>query len=134
MPNKKIFLNKNVAGVFRAYATKLKCLYSPICYKVAHRCTQANGATVSGTVLFITPVTIGQLIIAMNVSVCVFVCPRYIFGTTRLIFTKFFMHVTYGRGSVLLWRRNDMLRIFVFMDDAIFAHRLMLDVASRLIQ
>jgi len=76
MPNKKIFLSKNVAGVFRAYATKLKCLYSPICYKVAHRCTQANGATVSGTVLFITPVTIGQRIIVMNVSVCVFLSVR----------------------------------------------------------
>ena len=30
---------------------------------------------------------------------------NHIFGTTRPIFTKFFMHVTYGRGSVLLWRR-----------------------------
>ena len=28
-----------------------------------------------------------------------------------------FVHVTYGRGSVLLWRRSDMLRISGFMDD-----------------
>jgi len=27
-----------------------------------------------------------------------------------------------GRGSVLLWRRGDMLRISSFVDDVIFAH------------
>ena len=32
----------------------------------------------------------------------------HIFGNARPIFTKFFMHVTYGRGSVLLCRRSDM--------------------------
>ena len=48
----------------------------------------------------------------MSVSVCLSVClcsfvRDNIFGTTRAIFTKFFMHVTYRRGSVLLWRRSD---------------------------
>ena len=33
----------------------------------------------------------------------------HIFEAPRPIFTKFFAHVTYGRGSVLLWRRSDML-------------------------
>jgi len=51
----------------------------------------------------------GRLV--MSVSVCLTVClcvcvclpVRYhIFGTTRPIFTKVFMHVTYGIGSVLL--------------------------------
>ena len=44
----------------------------------------------------------------LSVSVCVFV-RDHIFGTTRPIFAKFFAHVAYGRGSVLLWRRNDTL-------------------------
>jgi len=30
------------------------------------------------------------------------VCPTDIFGTTRAVFTKFFVHVAYVRGSVLL--------------------------------
>ena len=54
----------------------------------------------------------------------------HIFGTARPIFTKFFMLVTNGRGSVLLWRR-----ISDFMDDVIFAHKPRLfDVAARLRQ
>jgi len=59
----------------------------------------------------------------MSVSVCLSVRDN-IFGNTRPIFTEFLMHVifTCGRGSVLLWRRSDMLRISGFMDDVIFAH------------
>jgi len=61
----------------------------------------------------------------MSVSVCRRVCARdHIFGTTRPFFTKFFMHVTYGRGSVLLRRRSDMSRISGCMDDVTFAHKL----------
>ena len=45
------------------------------------------------------------------------------------------MHVTYGRGSVHLWRRSDTLRISGFTYDVIFAHKLtVLDVAARLRQ
>ena len=47
------------------------------------------------------------------------------------------MLVTYGRGSVLLRRRSDMLRISGFKDDVIFAHTgklRLLDVAARLRQ
>ena len=48
-------------------------------------------------------------------------------------FTNSFVHVTYGRGSVLLWRRSDTLRISGFVDDVIFAHMpRLLDVAARL--
>ena len=44
----------------------------------------------------------------MSVSVCLSVCPRgYISGTTRAIFTKFFVHVVYIRGSVLLRHVDD---------------------------
>ena len=46
----------------------------------------------------------------------------HIFGTTRPIFTKYFVHVTYGRGSVLLWRHSDTLCTSGFMDNSIFAH------------
>ena len=43
------------------------------------------------------------------------------------------MRVTYGRGSVLLWWRSDMLRISGFTHDVIFAHKpRLLDVAAQL--
>ena len=48
---------------------------------------------------------IGERSIVMSVRVCVCVCVRdRVFRTTRPLFTKFFVHVTYGRGrgSVLL--------------------------------
>jgi len=53
------------------------------------------------------------------------------------MFTTFFVHVTYenGRGSVLLWRRSDTLRISGFVDDVTSAHKMrLLDVATRLRQ
>jgi len=57
----------------------------------------------------------------------------HIFGTTRPIFASFFVHVTYGRGSVHLWRRSDTLCTFGFMDDVMFAHKpRLLDVAAQL--
>jgi len=43
----------------------------------------------------------------------------------------FFVHVTYGRGSVLLWRRSDKLRISGFVDDVVFAYQLWLLVQRR---
>ena len=50
----------------------------------------------------------------------------HISETTRLIFAKFFVHVrTYGRGSVLLWRLSDTLRISGFVDDVTFARKLL---------
>jgi len=57
----------------------------------------------------------------------------HIFGTTRPIFTKISVHITYGRGSILLWLRSDTLCTSGFMDDIIFAHKpTLLDVASQL--
>ena len=56
----------------------------------------------------------------------------HIFETTHPIFTTF-LRVTYGRGSVLLWRRSDMLCASGFMDDVIFAHKpRWLNVAAQL--
>jgi len=66
------------------------------------------------------------------VHVCLSVCD-HIFGTACAIFTKFSEFVTYGRGSVLLWRRSDTLRISCFADGVVFAHKLrLLDFAARL--
>jgi len=70
-----------------------------------------------------------------NERVCLSECVSvrdHIFGTTRPIFANF-LHVACGRGSVLLWRRSDMLCTSGFMDDVIFAHRpRLLDVAAQL--
>jgi len=72
----------------------------------------------------------------MSVSVCLSVCfsvRDHVFGTKRTIFANFFVHVTYGRGSVLLWRRSDTLCTSGFMDDVIFANNSrLLDVAVQL--
>jgi len=69
-----------------------------------------------------------------RVSVCVFLSVRdHIFGTTRPIFTKYFVHVIYGCCSVLFWRHYHMLHISSFIDDVIFAYKLsLLDVAATL--
>ena len=45
--------------------------------------------------------------VCLSVSLCV--CLSAIIST-RPIFTEFFVHVTCGRGSVVLWRRGDTLR------------------------
>jgi len=71
----------------------------------------------------------------MSASVRLSVCAclsvyGHIFGSTRPIFTEFFLYVTCGRGSVLC-RRSDTLCTSGFMDDVIFAHKLrLLDVAA----
>ena len=68
--------------------------------------------------------------------VCLSVCLSVrdlIFGTTRPIFTKFFVYVNYRRGSVTVRRRSDTLCTSGFMDDVIFAHKPRLfDVAAQM--
>ena len=74
--------------------------------------------------------------VCKSVCVCLSLCLSvrdHVLETTHPIFTNFFVHVTYGRGSVLLWRRSDKVRISGFIDDVIFAHKLrLLEVAARL--
>ena len=53
-----------------------------------------------------TRYAIGERSIVMSARARVCLSVRdHIFRTARPIFTKCFVHVTYGRGSVLLWRR-----------------------------
>jgi len=62
-----------------------------------------------------------------RVCVCLsvlFVCPRSYLRNCASDLHQIFVHVTYGRGSVLFWRRSDTLRISGFVDDVIFAHKL----------
>ena len=85
---------------------------------------------------YFTPIGKQSIVMSMPVCaclcVCVFVCPlSYLRNYTRPIFAKIFVHVTYGRGSVLLWQRSDMLCTSGFIDDVIFAHKpRLLDVAA----
>jgi len=73
-----------------------------------------------------------SLSLSVCVCVCLFVCD-HIFGTAHPIYTKFFVHVTYGHGSVSVCWRSDTLRISGFLDAVMFAHKLrLLDVPSRL--
>ena len=71
----------------------------------------------------------------MSVSVCLFVCLRSCLRNYTSDLHQIFMHVTHGRGSVLLWRHSDRLFFHTssFMDDIIFAHKpRLLDVAAQL--
>ena len=52
----------------------------------------------------------------LSVCVYVFVCPRSHLRNYTSDLHQIFMRVTYGRGSVLLWRRSDTLCTSGFMD------------------
>ena len=78
----------------------------------------------------VTPPTIGQM---NGLYVCVFFCPRSYLRNYTSDLHQIFVHVTYGCGLVLLWRRSDTLCTSGFMDDVIFAHKpSLLDVAAQL--
>jgi len=75
----------------------------------------------------------------VSLSLCVYVC------LTVIIFSElhvrslpiFFIHVSYSRGSIILWRCTDMLCISDSMDDVIFAQKqklTLLEIAARLRQ
>ena len=61
--------------------------------------------------------------VSVCVCVCMFVCLRAYLQKYMSDLYQFFVHVTYGRGSVLLWRRCDTLCTSGFMDDVILAHK-----------
>jgi len=70
--------------------------------------------------------------VCLSVCLCVFLCLS-VFGTACPIFTEIFVHVTYGRGSVLFLQRSDTLCTSDFMDDVTFADKpRLVDVAIQL--
>jgi len=76
----------------------------------------------------------GPLNVFVCVCVCVCVCLSAIISSALHVRSSpTSVHVTYGEGSVLLWRRSDTLCTSGFMDDVIFAHKTRsLDVAAQL--
>jgi len=85
---------------------------------------------------FITPPATGQRSIVMSVTVCLCLClclSAFISSELHVRSSPNFLHVTYNRGSVLLWRRSDTLCTTGFTDDVIFAYKpKLLDVAAQL--
>ena len=76
-----------------------------------------------------TPPPIGERSIVKSVCVCVCVCvcvrvclSAIISSELHVRSSPFFLHVTYGRGS-LFWWCSDMLRISGFVDRVIFARK-----------
>ena len=70
-----------------------------------------------------------SIVTSVSVCLCVHTCVclcaiDHISGTTCPIFSRFFVNVTYGRGSVVIRRRSEMLRISGFVDDVVFARKL----------
>ena len=62
--------------------------------------------------------------IVMSVSVSVCVCLSAIISSELHVrASPIFVSVTYGRGSIHLWRRNYTLCISGFIDDVIFVIR-----------
>jgi len=63
----------------------------------------------------------------MIVSVCLSVCPssvreHIVYSNYTSELNQFFVHVTYGRDSVLLWRRCGTLCTSGLIDDVMLAH------------
>jgi len=60
-----------------------------------------------------------SIVISLSLSLCMCVSVR-ISPKPHAIFTKFFVHVAYGHGSVFLQRHCDMLCTSGFVDDIMF--------------
>jgi len=53
--------------------------------------------------MIVTTPPMGERSTVMSLPVCVFVCPRSHLRNYTSDLHQIFVHVTYGRGSVLLW-------------------------------
>jgi len=137
--------DKNAGGAVVVVSTSSHCSRCSACIALSLRLSSLYSCfccsfSVSKLIMHCYSTPIRQRSIVMSVSVSLCVCVSlclsvrdHVLETTRPIFTNFFVHVTYGRGSVLLWRRSDKVRISGFIDDVIFAHKLrLLEVAARL--
>jgi len=65
--------------------------------------------------------------VCLSISVCV---SAFIFLELHVRSSLICVHVTYGHGSVLIWRRSDMSYTSGFMDDVISPK--LFDVAAQL--
>jgi len=133
----RIRLNDSCAAAMRQLTliTCLSCQYFLffLATKAQSLLSCAGHGVSAGRIILITVPRIGQRSIVMTVSVCVCLSVRdHIFGTTRPIFTNFFVHGSV-RGLVLFWWRTDTICTSGFMDDVIFTHKpRLLDVATSL--
>jgi len=83
------------------------------------------------------PPIVERSIVMSVVSVCLSMCVCLSTIMSSELYVRsspiFSVHVTYACGSVLLWRRSNMLCTSGFMDDVMFAHKpRLLDVAAQL--
>ena len=114
------------------------CVISPVVQFTSEHYKQHSQslwmANVGHTMFTLSP--IGQRSTVMSMSVCLCTCLsvcKNVFRTIGPIFTKFFVHVTYGHALVLLWQHSDTLYTSGFVDDVIFAYKpSLLDVATQL--
>jgi len=72
--------------------------------------------------------------LSVCLCVCLSLCPRsYLQNYTSDHHQIFFVHASYGRGSVIFWVRSDTLCTSGFMDNVTFAHKpRLLDVGAQL--
>jgi len=77
-----------------------------------------RSATSITEVCIVTPPPRGERSVVMSVSLCLSVCLSAIISSELHVrASPKFLHVTYGCGSSLLWRRSDTLHISGFMAD-----------------
>jgi len=116
------------ASVLRCVLSLLCTLYCTVsCVRYVRQLyTQVGLSPEPIHINYFAPVREGEVLwwpcLSVSLSLCV--CP---WGCLQLhvrssFFTKIFVHVAYGRGSVLLCQCCDTLCISGFMDDVIFAH------------
>ena len=60
--------------------------------------------------------------VSVRLSVCLMSVRSHKSKTALLNFNKFSVHVTRGRGSVLLWRQCNTICTSGFVDDIVFSH------------
>jgi len=119
-----------LATLFPAGRIQLRCYYSAPGRQVNHCNEHVCFSVCSHTPA--TPRLLQQIFTPPReaaASVCLFLCAvgEIISETTNPIFAKFYVHdrmlpVTYGRGSVFLWRRCDMLYTSGFVNDVTFEY------------
>jgi len=121
-----------VVNIPHAYVTYCSCLLCKHCTLVPPVCILYTSVTSwwharRNFAQMLTSSPVGVRNIALSVSECQTISLSVrsnILKTARPIFTKFSLHVTCRRGSVLLWRQSDnpILCTSGFVDDVMFSY------------